>query len=180
MPRDRVLARAKPWATLAAALALVLTACQSLPDAVRVNAWTEADLAGVFDLSELGSTLSIAPTGDHLLLGDRVLPAEVLERFPHMTHGRSHNLLRLSADALLAMAPDAATFLIQAAPAELRAQMSGFGLSLSDLRQAWGSTGELDLAGLLAAAERLDRASARTASGTGHGTGLLEALGVRR
>lgn len=182
MPKDRPRRRAPLWGLLATCSILLLAACQS-PPRTTGDAWTVTDLAEVFDLGELGATLAVAPSGDHLLLDGRPLPAEVLGAFPHMTHGRTSNLLRLADDALLAMAPEVATHLLLASPTELRAHLDEFGLSLPDLRRAWGSRGELDLAGLVQVADGLDRlAAGQAALGAAGGAGarLLDVLGVRR
>jgi hypothetical protein len=166
-------------AALLAAMALV--ACQ---DAVTAPAdgWTEAQLAQVFDLSELGRELVVAPSGDHLLLDGRRLPPEVVAAFPHLTMGRTSNLLRFADDALEAMAPEAQAFVLRAAPGELRARLASYGLGLADLRSAWGDHGDLSLAGLLVVAAELDRAGLRPANaGTvANGARLLADLGVNR
>lgn len=163
---------------------LALAGCQGLGGGAPAEAWTEAQIAQVFDLSELGRSLSIAPNGDHLLLDGRALPPEVLERFPHLTMGRSTNLLRLSDDALAAMSPEAQAFVVRAAPGELRARLSAYGLSVSDLHAGWAASGEIDLAGLRAVAARLDGAAgaSRAARGAADSPGarLLADLGVAR
>lgn len=177
---DRRARRHPRWrAALALAFAaLALAACQGAGPA-PTDAWTEVQLAGVLDLSELGRALTIAPTGDHLLLDGRVLPADVLERFPYLTMGRSSNLLRFADDALAAMSPEAQAFVLRAAPGELRAGLAGYGLEMADLRAAWADRGEVDLAGLRAVAARLDGAGLRSAAGrAGAGTRLLADLGV--
>lgn len=158
--------------------AFALAACQAGVGAAE-DAWSEAQLAEVFDLSELGASLTAAPDGDGLLLDGRRLPATVLERFPHLTMGRSLDLLRLAPDAVAAMAPRAAEFLVVASPAELRARLADYGLGLADVRAAWGSAGVLDLVGLRAIADRLD-AAPRPLAGPGAGTRLLADLGVAR
>ncbi|MDF1523008.1 MAG: hypothetical protein P1P87_09345 [Trueperaceae bacterium] len=166
-------------ATLIAAT-LALAACQGDATAAAPDAWTEAQIAGVFDLSELGRTLAVAPDGDHLTLDGRVLPPAVLERFPHLSMGRTLNLLRLGDDALAAMAPDAADFLVRAAPGELRERLAGYGLALVDVRTAWGDAGVLDLAGLRATAARLDASGGLQTAGVAPGTRLLADLGIAR
>jgi hypothetical protein len=166
-------------ATLIAAT-LALAACQGDATAAAPDAWTEAQIAGVFDLSELGRTLAIAPDGDHLTLDGRVLPPAVLARFPHLSMGRTLNLLRLGDDALAAMAPDAAAYLVRAAPGELRARLAGYGLALDDVRTAWGDAGVLDLAGLRATAAHLDAAEGLRTTGVAPGTRLLADLGIAR
>ncbi len=168
-------------ALVAFAVMWTLAACQSGAQPAPSDAWTETDLAGVFDLSELGVDLVAAPDGDHLLLDGRVLPSAVLAAFPHLTMGRSLNLLRLGDDALAAMAPQAAEFLVQASPGELRDRLARYGLDVAAVRATWGDTGSLDLAGLHAAAARLDAASGGLAfAGTGPGARLLADLGLAR
>jgi hypothetical protein len=162
------------------AATLALAACQGDATAAAPDAWTEAQIAGVFDLSELGATLAVAPDGDHLTLDGRVLPPAVLERFPHLSMGRTLNLLRLGDDALAAMASDAADFLVRAAPGELRERLAGYGLALDDVRTAWGEAGVLDLAGLRATAARLDAAGGVQTAGVASGTRLLADLGIAR
>lgn len=168
-------------AALAALLvaALVLAACQRDLAAAPVAAWTEADLAAVFDLAELGRDLSAAPDGEGLLLDGKLLSADLLARFPHLSMGRTHNLLRLGDDTLAAMAPDVAAFLVRAAPGELRARLAEHGLTPGDVRAAWNGAGVLDLAAVRAVAARLDAAGGRVAaSGRGPGARLLADLGV--
>jgi len=180
-----------PWrrsiaGRLRAALAVVLlggalVACQGTDAAGPTTAWTEAQLAQVFDLSELGREIAVAASGDHLLLDGRALLPELLERFPHLTMGRSTNLLRFADDALEAMAPEARSFVLQAAPGELRDRLGGYGLGVADLRAAWGDVGTLDLVGLHAVADRLDRAGLRVAGvSAAPGARLLADLGVTR
>jgi hypothetical protein len=173
-------------AVLAAILAATaLVACQGATTAPE-DGWTEAQLAQVFDLSELGSELSVAPSGDHLLLDGRRLPPEVVAAFPHLTMGRSTNLLRFADDALEAMAPEARAFVLRAAPGELRARLADYGLGLADLRAAWGDGGDLGLAGLLVVAAELDRAGLRSVTRSANvgtvpnGARLLADLGVTR
>lgn len=179
-PRLALRPRRRAAAALAAGLAaFALAACQSGTALGPADAWTEADLADVFDLGELGASLAPAPDGDGLLLDGRRLPAELLERFPHLTMGRTLDLLRLAPDAFAAMAPRAAEFLVAASPAELRARLAGYGLTVADVRAAWGATGALDLAALHALADRLD-AGLRPLAGPGAGTRLLAELGVAR
>lgn len=169
------------WLALIGVLAsVVLAACQGGASVAASDAWTEAELAGVFDLSELGSDLAAAADGDHLTLDGRALPPALLERLPHLSMGRSLNLLRLSDDALAAMAPDVAAFLVGAAPGELREHLAGYGLAVPDVRAAWGTAGALDLAGLRAVAERLDGADGQHVAGLGTGGRLLADLGVAR
>ncbi len=168
-------------AIVAFAVMWTLAACQSGAQLAPSDAWTEADLAGVFDLSELGVDLVAAPDGDHLLLDGRVLPAAVLAAFPHLTMGRSLNLLRLGDDALAAMAPQAAEFLVQASPGELRDRLARYGLDVASVRGTWGDAGTLDLAGLHAAAANLDaRRRGLAPAGTGPGARLLADLGLAR
>ncbi len=166
------------------AAALALAGCQGVGGVPPAEAWTEAQVAQVFDLSELGRSLSIAPSGDQLLLDGRVLPPGVLERFPHLTMGRTTNLLRLSDDALAAMSPEAQAFVLRAAPAELRARLAAYGLAVSDLHAGWAASGELDLAGLRTVAARLDDAAAATtaarSAADAPGARLLADLGVAR
>lgn len=178
-PPERPAAR---WRHARAALALLaagllLAACQGAGGAPG-DAWTEAQLAQVFDLGELGRRLTVAPEGDHLLLDGRALRPDLLERFPHLTMGRTTNLLRLSDDALLAMSPEAQAFVLRAAPAELRERMAAYGLGLADLRTAWGEAGTLDLAGLRAVAARLDAAGGGIGAAEAAGARLLADLGV--
>jgi hypothetical protein len=176
-----VLRRPGVLAIAAFVAVLTLAACQSGAGLEPSDAWTEADLAGVFDLSELGSDLVAAPDGDHLLLDGRVLPGEVLAAFPHLTMGRSLNLLHLSDDALTAMAPRAAEFLLTAAPGELRERLADYGLDLAAVRSVWGDAGELDLAGLHATAARLDASAGGVGfARLGMGRRLLVDLGVAR
>jgi hypothetical protein len=174
-------ARRAGAAIAALLVAMALVACQGAVTA-PADGWTEAQLAQVFDLSELGRELVVAPSGDHLLLDGRRLPPEVVASFPHLTMGRSSNLLRFADDALEAMEPEARAFVLRAAPGELRARLASYGLGLADLRAAWGERGDLGLAGLLVVASDLDRAGARTAnSGTvPNGARLLADLGVTR
>lgn len=159
---------------------LVLAACQGGAAVAAPDAWTEAELAGVFDLSELGSDLVAAADGDYLTLAGRALPPALLERLPYLSMGRSLNLLRLSDDVLSAMAPDVAAFLVSAAPGELRTRLAGYGLAVPDVRAAWGASGALDLAGLQGVAERLDAADGLRGAGIGAGSRLLADLGVAR
>lgn len=183
-PHDRRTMRpsaARAAAALIAA-ALALAACQGAGTA-PTDGWTEAQLAQVLDLGELGRHLTPAPDGQHLLLDGRALPPEVLERLPHLTMGRTTNLLRFGDDAIMAMSPEAQTFVLRAAPAELRARMATYGLGVPDLRVAWGESGTLDLAGLRGVAAALDAAAhgagARgLATGAGPGARLLADLGV--
>jgi len=163
-----------------AAATVILAACQGGPASTMSDAWSEAELARVFDLAELGREVTVAPSGDHLLLDGRALPPEALERLPHLTMGRSTNLLRFADDALEAMAPDARDFVMRAAPGELRARLAGYGLGMPDLRTAWGERGQLDLAGLRAVAARLDVGVARVGVGVAGAAGarLLADLGV--
>jgi hypothetical protein len=183
-PPPAVRGRGAATRRAAAALALLLVAgflaaCQGT--ATNADAWTEAQLAGVFDLAELGRELTVAPSGDHLVLDGRALPPALLERFPHLTMGRSSNLLRLGDDALEALSPTARDFLLRAAPGELRERLDAYGLDLATLRAAWGEAGAIDLVGLHAVAEQLDRSGVRSAAGgVGHGTRLLVDLGVGR
>lgn len=180
-PRLQVLRRPGALASAALVAVLTLAACQSGAQLAPSDTWTEADLAGVFDLSELGTDLVAAPDGDHLLLDGRVLPRAVLAAFPHLTMGRSLNLLHLSDDALAAMAPQAAEFLVQAAPGELRDRLSRYGLDPTAVRGAWSDVGVLDLAGLHAAAARLDAAGGVPGlAGLGAGARLLADLGLAR
>jgi len=167
-----------------AAAAVALAGCQGVGGGAPGDAWTEAQVAQVFDLSELGRVMTVAPNGDHLLLDGRALLPEVLERFPHLTMGRSTNLLRFADDALAAMAPEAQAFVLRAAPAELRQHLAAYGLSLADVRGAWAANGEIDLAGLRTVAARLDAAVGRATSarqaGDAPGSRLLADLGVAR
>ena len=172
--------RALGLATIGLVASLVLAACQGDASVGAPDAWTEAELAGVFDLTELGSDLVAAADGDHLVLGGRALPPALLARLPHLSMGRSLNLLRLSDDALSAMAPDVAAHLVGAAPGELRAHLADYGLGVADVRAAWGTTGTLDLAGLRAVAERLDAQVGLQGAGLGAGSRLLADLGVAR
>ena len=173
-------ARVLGLALISVLATLVLAACQGGTSVAAPDAWTEAELAGVFDLSELGNDLAAAADGDHLTLDGRALPPALLERLPHLSMGRSLNLLRLSDDALAAMAPDVAAFLVRAAPGELREHLVGYGLAVQDVRSAWGTTGALDLAGLRAVAARLDAADGLHVAGLGAGSRLLADLGVAR
>lgn len=165
-----------------AAAAVALAGCQGVGGGAPGDAWTEAQVAQVFDLSELGRALTVAPAGDHLLLDGRALPPEVLERFPQLTMGRTTNLLRFADDALVAMAPEAQAFVLRAAPAELREHLAAYGLTLAEVRAAWTANGQIDLAGLRTVAARLDAAggpaiSALRASDA-PGSRLLADLGV--
>ncbi len=166
------------------AATLALAGCQGVGGGAPSKAWTEAQVAQVFDLSELGRSLTIAPSGDHLLLDGRALPPEVLERFPHLTMGRTTNLLRFSDDALAAMSPEAQAFVLRAAPGELRARLSAYGLAMSDLHAGWAASGQIDLAGLQTVAARLNGAagatSAARATADAPGARLLADLGVAR
>ena len=172
--------RAFGLATIGLIASLVLAACQGGAAVAAPDAWTEAELAGVFDLSELGSDLAAAADGDHLVLDGRALPPALLARLPHLSMGRSLNLLRLSDDALSAMAPDVAAHLVRAAPGELRARLAAYGLGVADVRAAWGTAGALDLAGLRAVAERLDAQGGLQGADLGAGSRLLADLGVAR
>jgi len=167
-----------------AAAAVALAGCQGVGGGAPGDAWTEAQVAQVFDLSELGRVLTIAPSGDHLLLDGRTLLPEVLERFPQLTMGRTTNLLRFADDALAAMAPEAQAFVLRAAPAELREHLAAYGLTLTDVRAAWAADGQIDLAGLRMVAARLDAAGGPTTSarqaGDAPGSRLLADLGVPR
>ena len=167
-----------------AAATLAVAGCQGVGGVPPTGAWTEAQVAQVFDLSELGRSLTIAPSGDHLLLDGRALPPEVLERYPHLTMGRTTNLLRLADDALAAMTPEAQAFVLRASPAELRARLAAYGLAVSDLHADWAASGELDLAGLRTVAARIDGAAAATTAARpaadAPGRRLLADLGVAR
>lgn len=186
VPPRRPLRRHAPWlrwgpTLAAAAVATLLAACQGAGGPAPVDAWTEAQVAQVFDLSELGRAMTIAPSGDHLLLDGKALPAQVLERFPHLTMGRSTNLLRFDDDVLASMSSEARTFVLGAAPGELRARLALYGLDLPTLRTAWGERGTIDLTGLHAVAADLDRGAVATAGvGARPGTRLLVDLGVAR
>jgi hypothetical protein len=144
-------------------------------------AWTEAEIAAVFDLSELGR-LSAAPSGDHLMLAGRALPAAVVERFPHLTIGRGTNLLAFDDDALAAMSDDARRLVEHAAPGELRAMMREHGLTMEDVHAAWTLRGRIGLGELFAVAERMDGRSVEPSAtdGIAAGARLLDALGVAR
>jgi len=165
-----------------AAAAVALVGCQGVGGGAPGDAWTEAQVAQVFDLSELGRALTIAPSGDHLLLDGRTLLPEVLERFPQLTMGRTTNLLRFADDALAAMAPEAQAFVLRAAPAELRQHMAAYTLTLADVRAAWAANGQIDLAGLRAVAARLDAVGGPVTSALraidAPGSRLLADLGV--
>ncbi|MFU8887261.1 MAG: hypothetical protein ACNA8N_01520 [Trueperaceae bacterium] len=166
------------------AATFALAACQGVDGGAPGEAWSEKQVAQVFDLSELGRSLTIAPSGDQLMLDGRALPPEVIERFPHLTMGRSTNLLRFADDALAAMSPEAQAFVLRAAPAELRARLAEYGLAVSDLHAGWAASGEIDLAGLRSVAARLDAAAGasdavRAAAGS-PGARLLADLGVAR
>jgi len=94
----------------------------------------------------------------------------VLSSFPHLTMGRSRNLLRLSQDALDAMSGEARLALLHASASELHDHLTDFGLSVADVQAAWGDEGELTLSGLEQAAARLDSES---------GVGIADARGQR-
>lgn len=166
------------------AATFALAGCQGVDGGAPGEAWSEKQIAQVFDLSELGRSLTIAPSGDHLLLDGRALPPEVLGRFPHLTMGRTTNLLRFADDALAAMSPEAQAFVLRAAPAELRARLTTYGLQVSDLHAGWAATGQIDLAGLQSVAARLDGAAGATdalrATADSPGDRLLADLGVAR
>lgn len=182
-PRRPLVPAVRRLAVLATPLvaAIVLAACQRDLAAVPVAAWTDADLAAVFDLAELGHDLSADPDGEGLLLDGKLLAADLLVRFPHLSMGRTHNLLRLADDVLAAMAPGVASFLVRAAPGELRSHLAEHGLVPADVRAAWNAAGTLDLAAVRAVAARLDAAAGRmAASGQGPGARLLADLGVAR
>jgi hypothetical protein len=185
-PRPGIVAAREPRRALLAlvAAALVLAGCQGVGGGAPVEAWTEAQIAQVFDLSELGRSLTVAPSGDHLLLDGRALPPEVVERFPHLTMGRTTNLLRFSDDALAAMSPEAHAFVLRAAPTELRARLAAYGLAVTDLHGGWAATGQIDLAGLRTVAARLNGAADATgtvrATADSPGSRLLADLGVAR
>jgi hypothetical protein len=165
----------------AAVVATLLAACQGAGAPAPHDVWTEAQIADVFDLSELGRAVTIAPSGDHLLLDGKALPPAVLERFPHLTMGRSANLLRFDDDALASMSSDARAFVLSAAPGELRDRLADYGLGLAALRAAWGERGTIDLTGLHAVAAELDRGAIATAGVLGRpGARLLADLGVAR
>jgi hypothetical protein len=170
------------WRGIVAALMvpLVLVACQGNPPIGGSIAWTYADLGLLFDLSELGTSLTIDPESSTLMLDGRPLPADVLESFPHLTMGRRYNLLRLSQEALDAMAGEARQTLVQASPSELRAYLAEYGLTMGDLRAAWGSDGELTLLDLQVIAAALDAQSAGLGTAAAHGQRLLDALGIGR
>jgi hypothetical protein len=183
--RGRVAVRGTRRALFAlVAATLALAGCQGVGGGAPGEAWSEKQIAQVFDLSELGRSLTIAPSGDHLLLDGRALPSDVLGRFPHLTMGRSTNLLRFADDALAAMSPEAQAFVLRAAPGELRARLSAYGLSVSDLHAGWAAGGEIDLAGLRAVAARLDGAAGASLAVRGAvqspGARLLADLGVAR
>lgn len=185
-PAPRRARRRIGLAATAGVLMLGLVACQEGWDTTRVTApaWTEAEIAAVFDLSELGR-LSPAPSGEHLLLAGRVLPADVVERFPHLTIGRASNLLAFDDDALAAMSTDARRLVEHASPGELRALMRRHGVTMRDVHEAWASRGRIGLVELFDVAERLDARSAEAGlavlgSGGGAGARLLLALGVDR
>jgi hypothetical protein len=159
-----------------------LAACQEgISGTSAAAAWTEAEIAAVFDLSELGR-LSVGPSGDHLLLAGRALPAAVIERFPHLTIGRSTNLLAFDDDALGAMSDDARRFVEHAAPGELRTMMRAYGLTMRDVHDAWTERGRIGLDELFAVAVRLDdrHGASRNAATGAAGASLLDALGVAR
>jgi hypothetical protein len=162
---------------LTAAFAL-LAACEQTP-AASVRPWSVAEIAGVFDLAELGS-LTADPIARTLVLDGRPLPADVLERFPHMTMGRSKNLLRLAPDVILTMDPLARDFVLQASPDTLRDRLADYGLSVADLHAAWADGGDVDLDALHAIAARLDATVSTANAAAPAGTRLLADLGVTR
>jgi hypothetical protein len=161
------------------ALSLVLAACRGDTTTNLPAAWTTADVSQIFDLSELGSSLTVDAETSTLLLDGRPLPADVLAAFPYLTMGRSHNLLRLSQDVLDAMDGGARLALLHATASELHAHLAEFGLSVADVQGAWGSDGELTLTTLRRIAEQLD---SQTGVGIAadRGQRLLETLGINR
>jgi hypothetical protein len=105
--------------------------------------------------------------------------------FPHLTMGRSTNLLRFADDALEAMAPEARAFVLRAAPGELRDRLRDYGLGLDDLRAAWGDDGDSTWRAWSRWRPRLDgRRPARPrrprTRGAAAGARLLADLGVTR
>jgi len=183
--RGRVAGRkSRPVLLALVAVAFALAGCQGVDGGAPGEAWSEKQLAQVFDLSELGRSVTIAPSGDHLLLDGRALPPEVLARFPQLTMGRTTNLLRFADDALAAMSPEAQAFVLRAAPAELRARLAAYGLTVSDLHAGWAASGQIDLAGLRKVAARLDDAAGAAdavhATAGSPGDRLLADLGVAR
>lgn len=168
------------WAGIGAALLAtsLLAACQGGAPANPGLVWTTAELGQVFDLSELGRSLTIDPESSTLLLDGRALPPDVLEAFPHLTMGRSYNLLRLSQETLDAIAGEARLALVHASPSELHAYLAAFGLTIADVRAAWGSDGELTLAGIYQVAASLDAQPAAIGTATDPGQRLLDALGI--
>jgi len=159
----------------------LLAACQETPSRSQ-TAWTAAELAGVLDLSELGRDLTADAEAGSLVLEGRPLPADVLERFPHLTMGRSKNLLRLAPDVILAMQPEARDLVLLASGHELRDRLADYGLTVADVQAAWGAGGEIDLAALRDLAARLDDRSIASASTAAvpPGSRLLLDLGVAR
>jgi hypothetical protein len=170
------------WRGIAIALLapLLLVACQGNPPSGGNAAWTYADLGSIFDLSELGAALTIDAETSTLMLDGRPLPADVLESFPHLTMGRSYNLLRLSEDALDAMASEARQSLVHASPSELRAYLDDHALTMEDVRAAWGSDGELTLLDLQRVAAALDAQSEGLGTASSRGQRLLDTLGIAR
>jgi hypothetical protein len=182
---------ARPTGALATlALALLLGACngaklgdQAPTEALAVRAWSEDELAAVLDLRELGATLQPSEDGEHLLLGGRPLPPEVLEANPHLAMGRSINLLRFAPELLEALSPEARAFIDLADANLLRDRLAEYGLTIAQVRDAWGSEGEVSLEQLLALAAELDakpgiQTAATESTGLGLGSLLLLDLGV--
>lgn len=170
------------WLWPLALAVLFLSACSEGVVQTSVRPWSSSELEAVFDLSELGPSLSVDAERGTLVLAGRPIPAGLLEAMPYLTMGRTHNLLRLADDVLLAMDGDVRYQLTQASPAELRNYLSDYGLTMKDLQRAWRAAPEVGLGALYSAAAELDARSHRSALGVatvgGAGQRLLSDLGL--
>lgn len=181
-PSPRPGARATRWLAPLALVPLLLAACSDRLPSGLIVPWSSAELSAVFDLTELGASLSVDAERGTLMLSGRPLPAEVIEALPHLSMGRTHNLLRFSDDLLEAIDGDVRFALTHAAPSELRAYLSDYGLTMGDLQRAWRDQGEVGWGALQQVVAQLDASSGLQALQAGSalsaGQRLLADLGL--
>lgn len=166
---------------IVASLSLLLAACgQGENDATAtLPAWTTEELSNVFDLSELGTDLTVQ--NEHLVLDGKLLPPDLLTSMPHLTMGKRMNLLKLDDDTLEAMSDEAAYRLKHASPEQLREFMAMYGITTSMLQAAWQDDGRIGLAEIHTAATELNETTLSSAAAEGAlpaGTTLLHDLGL--